>query len=131
MRHSPPTTSRPRPMRASIDTRGRVRRSWRPAGGSRAILCPGRSSVTWRHVGALLPRHAGTTVEPRAWTRRTGLSRRTCDEPNEVMPQGDRAMRYLITGGAGFIGSHLAEALLARGDHVHVLDDLSTGSIAN
>jgi UDP-glucose 4-epimerase len=40
-------------------------------------------------------------------------------------------MRYLITGGAGFIGSHLAEALLARGDHVTVLDDLSTGRIAN
>ena len=40
-------------------------------------------------------------------------------------------MRYLITGGAGFIGSHLAEALLARGDEVFVLDDLSTGSIEN
>lgn len=40
-------------------------------------------------------------------------------------------MEYLITGGAGFIGSHLAEALLARGDHVAVLDDLSTGSIRN
>lgn len=40
-------------------------------------------------------------------------------------------MHYLITGGAGFIGSHLAEALLARGDHVTVVDDLSTGSIRN
>ena len=40
-------------------------------------------------------------------------------------------MKVLITGGAGFIGSHLAEALLARGDEVHVLDDLSTGSIEN
>ncbi|HUO34598.1 MAG TPA: GDP-mannose 4,6-dehydratase [Candidatus Acidoferrum sp.] len=40
-------------------------------------------------------------------------------------------MRYLITGGAGFIGSHLAESLLARGDDVFVLDDLSTGSVEN
>lgn len=40
-------------------------------------------------------------------------------------------MRVLITGGAGFIGSHLAEALLAGGHEVLVLDDLSTGSIEN
>jgi UDP-glucose 4-epimerase len=40
-------------------------------------------------------------------------------------------MRALITGGAGFIGSHLAEALLAGGHQVLVLDDLSTGSIEN
>jgi len=40
-------------------------------------------------------------------------------------------MKILITGGAGFIGSHLAELLLARGDEVHILDDLSTGSIEN
>ena len=40
-------------------------------------------------------------------------------------------MHYLITGGAGFIGSHLAEALLAREDSVTVIDDLSTGSIRN
>lgn len=40
-------------------------------------------------------------------------------------------MRYLITGGAGFIGSHLAEALLSRGDSVLIIDDLSTGSVEN
>lgn len=38
---------------------------------------------------------------------------------------------YLITGGAGFIGSHLAEALLARGDSVIALDNLSTGNLRN
>ena len=38
---------------------------------------------------------------------------------------------YLVTGGAGFIGSHLCEALLARGDTVRVLDDLSTGHLSN
>ena len=40
-------------------------------------------------------------------------------------------MKVLITGGAGFIGSHLAERLIEQGDHVIVLDDLSTGSMAN
>jgi len=40
-------------------------------------------------------------------------------------------MRALITGGAGFIGSHLSEALLEKGHEVFVLDNLSTGSIAN
>ena len=40
-------------------------------------------------------------------------------------------MRALITGGAGFIGSHLAEELLRRGDLVHVIDDLSTGRLEN
>jgi len=40
-------------------------------------------------------------------------------------------LRYLITGGAGFIGSHLSERLLSRGDEVFVLDDLSTGSVEN
>lgn len=40
-------------------------------------------------------------------------------------------MKCLITGGSGFVGSHLAERLLARGDQVFVIDDLSTGSIEN
>jgi UDP-glucose 4-epimerase len=40
-------------------------------------------------------------------------------------------MRVLITGGAGFIGSHLAEAYLAKGDEVYIIDDLSTGSLDN
>ncbi|MDX2044253.1 MAG: GDP-mannose 4,6-dehydratase [Acidobacteriota bacterium] len=40
-------------------------------------------------------------------------------------------MRFFITGGAGFIGSHLAERHLQRGDEVYIVDDLSTGSMEN
>ena len=40
-------------------------------------------------------------------------------------------MRYLVTGGAGFIGSHLADALVERGDEVVALDDVSTGALVN
>ena len=40
-------------------------------------------------------------------------------------------MKVLITGGAGFVGSHLAEAYLKRGDEIWILDDLSTGGIRN
>ena len=39
--------------------------------------------------------------------------------------------KFLVTGGAGFIGSHIVEALVARGDRVRVLDDLSTGKLSN
>ena len=40
-------------------------------------------------------------------------------------------MKILITGGAGFIGSHLSDAYIARGEEVFIIDDLSTGSIEN
>jgi UDP-glucose 4-epimerase len=48
-----------------------------------------------------------------------------------VWPDQVDVMRVLITGGAGFVGSHLSEAFLERGDEVFALDNLSTGSIDN
>src|SRR5262245_58004224 len=42
-----------------------------------------------------------------------------------------KRMRILVTGGAGFIGSHLCESLIARGHEVWALDDLSTGRVEN
>lgn len=50
------------------------------------------------------------------------------ETPDEV---GERPRRVLVSGGAGFIGSCLSERLLARGDHVTVVDDLSTGRREN
>lgn len=47
------------------------------------------------------------------------------------MRSGLRTSRFLITGGAGFIGSHVADALIARGDRVVVVDNLSTGRLSN
>src|SRR5216683_646507 len=52
--------------------------------------------------------------------------------PSKSIQQKERKiLRILITGGAGFIGSHLADAYLQHGDEVFVIDDLSTGSIEN
>jgi UDP-glucose 4-epimerase len=50
---------------------------------------------------------------------------------NLQLLEGYFLLRILITGGAGFIGSHLSDACLQRGDEVFIIDDLSTGSIEN
>jgi UDP-glucose 4-epimerase len=56
---------------------------------------------------------------------------RSIDGPGASRTYDTRPMRAMVTGGAGFIGSHLVDAFLARGDEVHVVDNLSTGSRAN
>lgn len=57
------------------------------------------------------------------------MSSGSCSRTNNK--RGVLGMHVLITGGAGFIGSNLAEFHLGRGDKVHVVDDLSTGSLQN
>ncbi len=52
-------------------------------------------------------------------------------EGNDRAGKDGAAVRYLVTGGAGFIGSHIVDALTMRGDSVVVLDDLSTGRREN
>src|SRR3954452_7045330 len=53
------------------------------------------------------------------------------DGPRRERTGGKHPVRFLVTGGAGFIGSHVADALVAQGNEVLILDDLSTGSRQN
>ena len=80
-------------------------------------------------------RPLGTPAAERldGWLGGPGRCCRTLDQvmgTNSITSLGPRR-KALITGGAGFIGSHLAESLLADGWEVYALDDLSTGSMSN
>jgi len=68
----------------------------------------------------------GRSTDDRADDRATGRLRH---EP--FVPEGNPVVRAMVTGGAGFIGSALVDRLLAEGHSVDVVDDLSTGSLAN
>src|SRR5881275_1568361 len=75
-------------------------------------------------------RRLGMQHRVKSWSRRARPSPDiTTTTIRRLFKEG--SLRYLITGGAGFIGSHLAEPLLDRGDRVVLLDNLSTGSVEN
>lgn len=96
----------------------------------------------------LVPLGTGPTRELQVEASRTAPGPFTREEPSSEYSRDTRADQpeglagrsstiptvagsYLVTGGAGFIGSHLVDALLERGDHVVVLDTLATGRLAN
>ena len=96
----------------------------------RETLARNGSAAVRRHwtESAVVPRYLDIVASRRRPPRYHSRGRRT----SYPGPAGGKfLMRILITGGAGFLGSHLAERLLARGHDVLVLDDLSTGQMAN
>src|SRR5580692_13030536 len=89
----------------------------------RPASSPGR--CRWRP-----PAGPSTSAEPAAGQFSTGSAPDTLMWPpagHRAGPLNSAGMRVLVTGGAGFIGSHLTDAFLARGDEVIVVDDMSTG----
>ena len=65
-------------------------------------------------------------------TRKDSVRHGICEFRRQVeMTSSCIHAKILVTGGAGFIGSHIVDALVRRGDQVRVLDNLSTGNLAN
>src|SRR5512134_2546659 len=84
-------------------------------------LASGRSRNGWRATTWVPSKGNDRAGESEAHTRNGAIKNRGArDKP-----------MYLITGGAGFIGSNVAEALVREGEHVRIFDNLSTGSLDN
>ena len=111
---------RRRRRRSTGSGTGRKRAAGRPSSGSRprALRPPAERPLRLVRRALLRPTYTPPRPDDQGPDARRTSHRRT-------------HMRILITGGAGFVGSHLADELLPRGHAVHVLDDLSTGAIDN
>src|SRR5579862_9891365 len=105
----------------------------------RRVACQGRAPPA-AHDNAVLARYAGSVAKNRRGRYRIVDSdcgfaesrvRSGRRERLRFHPRRNLAMRYLVTGGAGFIGSNTVDELVRRGHHVAVLDDLSTGKERN
>ena len=109
-----------------------------PRGGHRSVRAPARAPTCWpcspsgtSSSGSTSTRSPGVMAAPRIVDARNLLDRRRRQPPRVRVP-GDRSAlmaRVVVTGGAGFLGSHLCDAFLERGDEVVALDNLSTGSV--
>src|SRR5437870_9079582 len=108
----------------------------RAASAQGEIPFPVRSSSRTRSP-SFVPPGSRVVTTSRPVARIASASSSACvDFPEPSRPSnvmnirglGYEALRAIVTGGAGFIGSHVADALVARGDEVHVLDSLVTGS---
>src|SRR5579862_3554742 len=103
------------------------------------VACHGTAPPA-AHDNAVLARYAGSVAKnPRGRYRIVDSDcgfaesrvRSGCRERLRFHPRRSTAMRYLVTGGAGFIGSNTVDELVRRGHRVTVLDDLSAGKEAN
>src|SRR6266566_4845879 len=110
--------------------------SARAASAQGEIPFPVRSSSRTRSP-SFVPPGSRVVTTSRPVARIASASSSACvDFPEPSRPSnvmnirglGYEALRGIVTGGAGFIGPHVAEALIARGDELHVLDSLATGS---
>src|SRR5215831_7282799 len=96
-----------------------------------------RKALTWSAASPTAVLTDGLPSTPQPWSgcRNSALVHLNCGfrsiHVSSANTKGTQQMRVLVTGGAGFVGSHLCDALLAEGHQVACVDNLLTGSKRN